>query len=311
MDVRRRFVLVLGLCSSVGCTVLSGADDLRLGLDATPDSAAVDGATADGAAPPALPSDAQVARLVCPRGLTDCNGERADGCEIDTQNDEQNCGACGVVCAVAGARCLNGTCGPPPPSCKALLAMEPGAKSGTYQLDPDGNGPAPAFSASCDMTTAGGGWTLVFAPTTFVNETTALDYTIPNTAVLSDAGEALITYRNASDDVVGTTAVFALPSDWRGSTPFRAKARDVNVAVRLNDAAPTTATLRYGYSYFQNLCSDDWDQTRSYGRLCIVGTDAPYYAGFAWAGPDLCSDSSKSYNAVSCGLQRRFTIGVR
>jgi alpha-tubulin suppressor-like RCC1 family protein len=49
----------------------------------------------------------------------------------------------------------------PPTSCKALLAAAPGTASGVYTIDPDGVGGAEPFSAWCDMTGNGGGWTLV------------------------------------------------------------------------------------------------------------------------------------------------------
>jgi len=57
---------------------------------------------------------------------------------------------------------------PPPPSgsigtCKEYLAANPGAPSGKYMLDLDGpNGTTyPPISIYCDMTFAGGGWTLI------------------------------------------------------------------------------------------------------------------------------------------------------
>jgi hypothetical protein len=47
----------------------------------------------------------------CQQDHADCNGNEADGCEIDTRSDPRNCGGCGVVCdAVAGQACVAGKC---------------------------------------------------------------------------------------------------------------------------------------------------------------------------------------------------------
>ena len=49
----------------------------------------------------------------------------------------------------------------PSASCKAIKNANPSAENGIYLLDPDGGSNNNAFHTHCDMTTDGGGWTLV------------------------------------------------------------------------------------------------------------------------------------------------------
>jgi len=49
----------------------------------------------------------------CAPGFGDCNGNVADGCEVDTRTSVGNCGTCGHACTVtnATASCVAGSCG--------------------------------------------------------------------------------------------------------------------------------------------------------------------------------------------------------
>src|SRR5262249_45295035 len=52
--------------------------------------------------------------IYCVMGFEDCNGNPADGCEIESDHDIRNCGACGQVCGAlpnATAGCRGGRCG--------------------------------------------------------------------------------------------------------------------------------------------------------------------------------------------------------
>jgi hypothetical protein len=75
----------------------------------------------------------------CPQGYADCDGDPANGCEVDLTSDAYHCGACGTVCPGQGTSsgvCVASTCGT---ACQV----------GTY--DCDGN---PANG--CESTTACG-----------------------------------------------------------------------------------------------------------------------------------------------------------
>ena len=97
-----------------------------------------------------------------------CMDTLQDAAETDVDCGGGVCPKCvvGKKCVV-GSDCGSGQCTAnvctPPASCKQILAGDPAAKSGKYNVDLDGVGPLPAFDVFCDMSNSGGGWTVFYA----------------------------------------------------------------------------------------------------------------------------------------------------
>ncbi|MBN4050439.1 hypothetical protein JYT28_01690, partial [Desulfobulbus sp. AH-315-M07] len=90
--------------------------------------------------------------------------------------DPENCGACENACA--SGVCSSASC-VAPTSCKAYLDAAPAATDGVYSIDIDSTAPSAAFDVFCDMTTASGGWTLVYSYTFTAYST----FTLVNNAI--------------------------------------------------------------------------------------------------------------------------------
>ncbi|MBA3465630.1 MAG: hypothetical protein H0T46_37205 [Deltaproteobacteria bacterium] len=198
-----------------------------------------------------------------------------------------------------------------PASCNAIKTATPSMPSGTYTIDPDGAGGAAAYDVTCDMTTDGGGWTIVFlAPTNL--SMVPISYTSSSPPLLTAAQKAMIAYRGSTGTAASNFATFDMPAAWRTDAPFNSAMNDVPITVSIGGATATPATLRFGSFSFNDRCTDAWTGTNGpWGRICITGTNAPYFSGFATSAPDTCSDSLGGWNAIACNPELRFSIAIR
>ena len=197
-------------------------------------------------------------------------------------------------------------------TCKTIKAENPTAADGMYLIDPDMGGPQPPFNAWCDMTLEGGGWTVVFLPTSSNFSSTAIGYTASSERLLNDANQVLLSYRDSSNRAVAERAVFPMIQDWRLASPFSYSNGEASIIASVNEVSGINTTIKYGsYSFTGDFCADPWDGGTRWGRLCIVGTMAPFFAGFAVTSPDSCTTSQSVYNTRLCGTELRFTIAVR
>lgn len=151
----------------------------------------------------------------------------------------------------------------PATNCKQVLTFNPASKTGTYWLDPDGAGGNPAFEAYCEMTHAGGGWTLVFNLDT--NDSTMRGY--------SDTDFWL-----KADKLYGSAST-ALQSDYKGSPYSTIPGSEVLVWAHKEGAewsSPAAYARMTVASGLQNKSMADWlaqpaNTTLSSGKVDTSG----------------------------------------
>ncbi|MEC9071810.1 MAG: fibrinogen-like YCDxxxxGGGW domain-containing protein, partial [Myxococcota bacterium] len=232
----------------------------------------------------------------------DASVHLGEACDDGNQDETDGCSSsCETI--AQGTDCLD------------RLSRFPDAPSGVYVLDPDGVGGQDAEYVQCEMATDEGGWSRVLLAETNHSQEDPPEWTAEHLGFRQSGMDVLMAYTTATSPVAQTPWVtHGIVQQYIDGHLGSYAAEDVAVDVRQwtsGGVITLSSTLRFGTGDFGATCESTWSPGKSYGRLCITGTEAPFWAAWDTAGGDFCSDSTQSHGAVSCSDTRRFGLWTR
>uniref|UniRef100_A0A7S1GB86 Fibrinogen C-terminal domain-containing protein n=1 Tax=Bicosoecida sp. CB-2014 TaxID=1486930 RepID=A0A7S1GB86_9STRA len=214
-----------------------------------------------------------------------------------------------------------------PTSCSQILTDDSLATDGMYMIQPTGAGSA-VVAVYCDMTTAGGGWTVQWVQPRPQNNLNYRDgynqhehrWISPELFTDTAQDQVLLAYRDAARAVQGTYGIAQIDASHAWRTTMFAEIETPGsstgtVWTGTGANAPTehaSKTLKWGQQGFSGGdCAAAWDAGAFQGRTCIEGTDAPFFSYYAQSGPIKCDASSAANPTTTCTPSSFMTVAVR
>ncbi len=226
----------------------------------------------------------------CAPGFADCDGVAANGCEVNTQADNGNCGTCGTSCP-AGQVCSGGTCGT---TCAAPLTACTGSASAycaNTQNDPTncgacGRGCALAHTAV--TTCASGGCAVASCSMGFADcdhdATTGCEASLlTDTANCGACGRLCVLANAASTCSSGACAVTTCNAGYADCNAMAADGCEVNTQTDNANCGACGTTCGAG-----QVCSGGMCRTTCASPLATCGTGSAQFCANTSIDPSNC-----------------------
>lgn len=189
-------------------------------------------------------------------------------------------------------------------SCQEIKEALPNSRSGEYTIVINNQG----TNVYCEMILAGGGWTRVWKSENENYHQAQFNYDLPY-AFVENSTYSMIAFDN--NNRLLQPFYFKTPQEWRVQHPMSYSRGESTIEAfdGYTNRAHPSRRLFYGVENFSSKCSDSF-KGGDWGKLCITGTKAPFYASFNHAEKDFCNDSTQTYNTVAC-RENRFVIYMK